>query len=418
MGSFETLQAEHLSLLDRLDTGTAEAPQPSIDAVRAYIEQARAASAHVAGPRERDQLRANLNFWGAYIYDHTNTYPDTALSPASRATDAPKTRWQSYRDLLTHISAQTVPGPWWRNPYYLLIGLVGVLIVALLVWGGWSIVENVLQSTPTVTATATLTPTIDTPPTSTSTPRSTQRATETPDPLIPTATAPPRRTSTPETPITPTPLPPMTRQQVVAIIKAAPAACDTRTLEVQVDDSALKVLGERGVSVQLSTPGGQLLASNSLTAQRETVTFGSAILSQQRGSTLLRLSNISGDVTATDVIIDFAEDCSRNALRVTYRLAEAPTVVEAPKSASNLTLDWELITWGPSPVGETWVAQLQLVARGVDTSALFWLDGQRLTGDVITVEAPACEAARHAIGVSSGGEVVLRELVLMSPYCP
>ncbi len=433
MTIFETLQTEHVNLLDQLDTGTDDVPKPSIDVVRDYIERVRVAAASVAGPRERDQLRANLNFWGAYVYEHTRTYPETALSPARPDLIEPrhqKPRWQSYRELIANATpyrgsrAQTAPGPWWQNPYYLVGGLLAILVIFLVMWAGYALLRAAfapaLPTTPPVTVTATahyvempLTPTE--PPTATPPGTEPQPATHTP------TSTPVRRTPTPESPtLTPTPSPPpqTLRQQVVASLEVAPAACDARTLEVRVADDALKLLGERGISARLSASDGQLLASNSLTSQREIVTFGSAILARQSGSTLLRLRSVSDDVTTTDVIIDFAEDCSRNTMRVIYQLVEAPAVVETLKSAANLALDWELLTWGPSPGGETWVARLQLLASGVDASALFWLDGQRLEGDIITVEAPACEPARHAIGVSAGGEVVLRELVLLSPYCP
>lgn len=438
MTIFETLQAAHLTLLDQLEAGsaagTAAAPQPDIETVRAYIERVRTGAAHVSAPRERDQLRANLNFWGAYLYDHTQTYPETSLPPAQRTIEPPPAPWwQGYRDLLANVvsyrgaQAQTEPEPWWRNPYALVSVLAGILVILLLVWMGAKMAENFVQTTPpvtiTVTAPATLTHTPDAPPTATSTPRSTVGITDTPTPRP--SPTPVRRTPTPTptpevapTIIVPNLTPPPLRPQVVAVLEAAPAACDTRTLEVRVDEGALKILGERGVSAQLSTFGGQLLASNTLNSQRETITFGSAILTRHGGSALLRLSRAEGDLTTTDVIIDFAGDCSRNALRVSYQLAEAPTVVEKPQTSTSLTLDWELLTWGPSPSGDAWVAQLRLLVKSTDEAAIFWLDGRQLEGDVITITGAPCEIARRAVGVSSGGEVVLRELALLSPYCP
>ncbi|CAG0934467.1 hypothetical protein TFLX_03504 [Thermoflexales bacterium] len=80
MTPFEELQAAHERLMEQ-----SKAPA-DVDAfvteVQRGIHQMCVAAEQIPAPRERDQLRAILRFWAAYVYDHTGTYPDTTLHPA------------------------------------------------------------------------------------------------------------------------------------------------------------------------------------------------------------------------------------------------------------------------------------------------------------------------------------------------
>src|SRR5215208_7534899 len=80
MNSFQELQQEHIDLLRRYETNKESAD--FIKQVREYIEQVLNASRAISDSRERNQLRANLRFWGAYIYDQTGTYPNLTLLPS------------------------------------------------------------------------------------------------------------------------------------------------------------------------------------------------------------------------------------------------------------------------------------------------------------------------------------------------
>jgi len=81
MADFAELQAEHQHLLRQLDAAGSPAaagePAPLVAAVQAYVARVRAESAAIRAPRDRDQLRANLRFWGAFLFDRTGEYPDT-----------------------------------------------------------------------------------------------------------------------------------------------------------------------------------------------------------------------------------------------------------------------------------------------------------------------------------------------------
>ncbi|HSD84157.1 MAG TPA: hypothetical protein VLG46_09875 [Anaerolineae bacterium] len=80
MTKFEELQAVHGRLMEQ-----SKAPadiNAFVEEVQRAIQQMGVAATQIPAPRERDQLRAILRFWAAYVYDHTGTYPDTTLRPA------------------------------------------------------------------------------------------------------------------------------------------------------------------------------------------------------------------------------------------------------------------------------------------------------------------------------------------------
>ena len=84
MRKFEELQTRHLELVARYEQGK-ESEDLLVD-VRAYVAQVQLAGKEIGDSRERNQLRANLRFWGAYIYDHSGTYPNLNLLPSEGGT--------------------------------------------------------------------------------------------------------------------------------------------------------------------------------------------------------------------------------------------------------------------------------------------------------------------------------------------
>jgi hypothetical protein len=107
MNSFQELQQKHIDLLRRYETNKESAD--FLKDVRQYIEQVLSASRQIGDSRERNQLRANLRFWGAYIYDNTGTYPNLTLLPSeagSEPTPAPQPTpkvWTTGRIILAVI---------------------------------------------------------------------------------------------------------------------------------------------------------------------------------------------------------------------------------------------------------------------------------------------------------------------------
>lgn len=86
MNRFQELQDKHVELLRRYETNKDSAD--FIKDVREYTEQVLNASREISDSRERNQLRANLRFWGAYIYDHTGVYPNLSLLPSEGKAEA------------------------------------------------------------------------------------------------------------------------------------------------------------------------------------------------------------------------------------------------------------------------------------------------------------------------------------------
>jgi hypothetical protein len=84
---FQELQKKHIDLLRRYETNKESAD--FLKDVQEYTQQVLTASREINDSRERNQLRANLRFWGAYIYDHTGTYPNLTLLPSEGRTELP-----------------------------------------------------------------------------------------------------------------------------------------------------------------------------------------------------------------------------------------------------------------------------------------------------------------------------------------
>jgi hypothetical protein len=403
MTKYEELQSEHQQLLKR-----SEAERDSdelLGAVRAYIERARVEAEAIPAPRDRDQLRANLRFWASFVYEKSGTYPETALRPASGQAPAPT----------------PAPSAWHKQ--WWVWGLVAVLVL---------LVAYTLSGTGLYGAAgpAALTDTPH-PPTSTPVPTFTAIPTITPSytPIKPATSIPvspvftPSSTST-RLPVvfTPTPEPGAggngyTRKQLVAVVSAQPNpnGC-AKNLNLSFDRAGKAATEKLGV-VQLSQVGSGKVASTSRLsrdATRLSLDLGAAESNQ---AYLVQIDH--PDLTVSNVIVQFTNDCEQSQVNVSYVVQDAPSLLAAePPRNPNLLLDWRLVMWGPSPFGSTWVAQLTLQAKGGSGQYIFWADGKRLPDNQLMVEGQPCQAAHSLVGVTSGGESALRELALQAPYCP
>ena len=83
MSEYEQLIAEHQELQKQLDEqpATVEAER-----VIGLIARVRSAGTDIESPSERQQLRAILRLWGAFVYEHTGQYPATQLLPFKSGT--------------------------------------------------------------------------------------------------------------------------------------------------------------------------------------------------------------------------------------------------------------------------------------------------------------------------------------------
>ncbi len=396
MSDYPELQTEHQRLLAQSEAGSD--PQALLKNAQAYIAQARVAAEGIAAPRDRDQLRANLRFWAAFVFDQTGAYPDTTLRPSLSPT-------------LPHPP----PPVWWQQPWVwglLAAGLTLLIVGGINRMGEWFPAIGTLTKPPEATAdTPTLTAVSIT--TSTPTPTGTPTPTSTPKPS-PTPKPPPT-TLTP----TPTPRAQESRLQMLATVATVANKCEERVLTVTFDRQSLDILGkDDSTVVTLRLPGSdKILDQRQISSSVTSVTFDLGNLGTRNDVTVF-LEVTQGKTTGSSVIVEFPADCSRNETTVAYKAERSASLIAAPRFADNLSLAWDLLTWGPSPSGDAWVAKVRLRGSGGNGQYVYWVDDQPLEGDSLIIEEAACEEARRAIAVSSGGEVVLQELVLVSPYCP
>lgn len=93
-----------------------------------------------------------------------------------------------------------------------------------------------------------------------------------------------------------------------------------------------------------------------------------------------------------------------------------PEVVTPPEQVVPLNVEYQILTQGPSPFDATvWVIQLRLVGIGGNGSYIYWVDGRQLSGAEYTVQGKSCEPEAVALGVTSAGQAVKRDVTLKSP---
>jgi hypothetical protein len=197
--------------------------------------------------------------------------------------------------------------------------------------------------------------------------------------------------------------------------------CAVRTVQVSLDPAGRVPPGElRGALAELRFPG-----SFEPDAQAEVGPNG-ALLSVEvfsgddEGEALL-LTIVHPSLTFSSVVLQFEPGCANNQALVRYVATEADSALaDQPPLHPNLDLGWTLVTWGPAPDDPgAWVAQIELFAQGGDGSYIFW-DGAGYSTDepALLLHQPACTAAHRAVGVSSAGVSLLKEIILQTPYCP
>ncbi len=116
MNKFKELQDKHLALLQKFKD-----QQPSeelIQEVEAYIQEVKTAGKDIPSSQERDQLRANLRFWGAFIFDQKKVFPDIQLWPSTATSSAGE--WRRSRTF--------------RLGFGVVVGILLMLLVALAIY--------------------------------------------------------------------------------------------------------------------------------------------------------------------------------------------------------------------------------------------------------------------------------------------
>jgi hypothetical protein len=457
VASYADLQMEHQALLARLDRG--EKPAALLEPVRSFIARATAQSANISSARDRDQLRANLRFWGSFVFDHAGVYPDTTLRPGPTPDPA-----GVYPDTTLRPSPTPEPatGPLTSNalppittllpaevsrsvPRAMIFGLgcLGLIIlVGLLVLAGGSLLNFVngpgtgVSSTPPATATPltsrTPGPGVATQPTEkTPGPALTQDLTETQlvsvtltastQPAGGTATSTPDLNATATATSPATPAGGLSSLMLAEVTQSDGRDCNARTVNIRFDGAGRIPDGEMlGALVELRRAGSRDPdAAARFTDAAAGVTLRVEGFDNESSEPAL-LSVNQPPLAFSSVVLQFGAGCTDNLAEVRYVAKEAPAGLEAAPADGDLELGWTLVTWGPAPQDPgAWVAQLQLFARGGDDNFIFW-DGAAYSTERpdILLSERACTLARRLVGVSSAGRSVLREIILQTPYCP
>jgi hypothetical protein len=103
----------------------------------------------------------------------------------------------------------------------------------------------------------------------------------------------------------------------------------------------------------------------------------------------------------------------------TRALIRPPIPTEEPGSSGAVSIDWAIVTQGPSPFDpNTWVARIKLSGQGGNGAYIYWVDGQRLpdaSDGEFTMEGQGCEAKRAEVGVTSDGQTASQSLEIKSP---
>jgi hypothetical protein len=210
MRQYHELIAEHQALQKQL----ADQPEAvDIERVLQLVAHVRDTGEHVRDPRRREQLRAIIKHWGAYVYNRTKEYPATQLAPY-KSLDEYDEYDENGESKEKELALVTRVTQWWnerdRRVKVALMVVLGLIIILALFIGtvqitGVSLPLMQMQTpTPTATSPPTATPTIIPTATLMPTPTPTDTSTPTQAPTsTPTSTAVPTLTPSP----TPTPDP-------------------------------------------------------------------------------------------------------------------------------------------------------------------------------------------------------------------
>ncbi|HNT25559.1 MAG TPA: hypothetical protein PKM21_14395 [Anaerolineales bacterium] len=435
MSMYETLQAEHQTLLEQQEaSGDSKA---MLAAVQAHIERVKTEAAQVGDPRDRSQLRANLRYWASFVFDQTGEYPDTTLRPALEAAPAtpPKPSTQPWTAVL-------------RKPAFWLAALGALAGLALVIAASYALLIGPQLRSQNAAAVATLnaqgteivhsarltatsqgpaqpgsaTPNIKT--AEVAMPASETPAVSTPLPPTLEATAVVIE-ATPEDILTDTPaspvstVPPATATmsalitQMATIYTATPMPTpeqqpeagggdgdwpDFKVPQVRMEAAVESTPGIRGCglrSLEIKVASPDLFRGLSLSPAAvlvRTVPGGSVVMQQSLDfggkSTLIDLSSSESDVLVVQiakdgflfdaVIVQFLPDCSRHQTLITYTaFDEDPATVRERLQATgetepSLGLDWWLETWGPAPFWSGWVVEVAFEGQGGSGSYVYW----------------------------------------------
>jgi len=433
MTKFNELKAEHQHLLTKHDASGDEAAL--IEAVQKYIDRVRIEAEQVADPRDRDQLRSYLRFWGAYLFDQTGAYPDTSLRPSIVVPEMVK-------------KPESTRKSFFSNPWIWILGTFLLIALCAIIFFVFSNQRSMASQTPRPTIptqSANIEPT-QAPATPISSPSDTPTPSpsDTPDSTTATVSAlltqasestleTPRNTSTPTA--TQDFYIPVTggggefiRPMLVADVKGVDAVewCTSRNLEIGFRNPQIVFEQNTPLTLRIDPIGAQRTFSQEISMKEPVVRTDLAAFQASDTYALLHLEHPGQ--TSTDVIFRYSPDCPTEQLQVVYQVDEEYSYLEEePPRSANLALVWNFVTWGPAPdnIGfqnGRWFALLELSAQGGDGTYLYWkLDdtGSLVLSDTnqVLVYGYACVSASTVVATTSDGQTITREIVVKAPYC-
>lgn len=474
----QALQAEHERLLGRLDdSGGTPCPGPThppieqlsfetqalIHEARAYVERAKAESEWVSDARDRSQLRANLRFWASFLLNCTGAYPDTTLRPArpfmSDLSGLPKTPPSgagigeasgkpqaitgsalnhdlSDLDLEEEAESEATADteaeasrarPTWFSRLSRFFGLFAILIVGVIplaaVCMALSLFYNLDNQSPWASAGNPATQTAMAAqqlPSPTPISLATEGVIPTPDPLAPYPGVE---------------LPRLIAQvsmgqsasqgpgcvPVLVLSLNAPKTSDG--VPIPAVNAAIYPAGAAQPLERVALEPGASPLSLALDGA------GPANASQDW---LVQAEHPWLGVEAVILSRALFENCDQNQVTIVYQAeSDAEVWQRAQESVSpdDLSLSWELLTWGPEALGgQTWVAVLALQASGGNGAYVFFARGDLatqntrnglLSDDRAVLEQAICVPAVAQAGVTSAGQSknLALSVLLVVPEC-
>ncbi len=399
MNSFQELQQKHIDLLRRYETNKESAD--FIKQVREYIEQVLSASRQIGDSRERNQLRGNLRFWGAYIYDNTGTYPNLTLLPSEAGSEPTPT-------------PQPAPKVWTTGR--IILAILGLFCVIAFIFVFPQVRPYSQTPLPTLTP-IDLTALFSTPADSMTDIAS--FATGTAMAIGP--TLPPVATELPAT----------DGGEILGHAFSTTdiqngKECSTHTINIQVIhdfgpnqsvEPAVLTISEEGtfhniVERQIPLNQGRLLEDVRREVDLE------IDIPDASGSYLVYIDHPK--FTFEAVIIQHLPQCDGNLITIAY---DIPTGDYGElQSRPNLGLQLGLMAWGPYPSTDLeavpeGVAKFNISQNGNETDKIFWLsDGSGDFQPIQNEEFIADTTLLYTIGVTSEGRTVSIPFSIVTPY--
>lgn len=406
MSRFQQLQDKHIKLLQIHEKN--KASPELLKEVKDYTEEVMNASREIGDSRDRNQLRANLRFWGAYIYDQTGTYPNLNLLPSEGGAEVapPQTSSINFR-------------------WAIIIPVVLVLLTIVYVGGR-------LQFAPPGNAMSSGDPTalseIEFFATGTAIAMSTQlgvgpgeTGTQT---AVPTSLVFPTSTALPNT-----------GGGGLEVIGHAFAfteiqddtSCSSQRINISMlngftsdisVEPAILTISEEGTLRKVVEKQISLTIGDSQNAVNEEINTEIDI-PNANGSYLIYISHPK--LTFDAVIIQHLPDCKGNQTNISYDIPWFD--YELLESRSDFGVNFNLVAWGPYPVLDPTffpdgIAKIRVTGAKNDTSPIFWMfsdnsmDFELLQND----EFMATSNVVYYIGVTFAGKTVSIPFMFVAPY--